>query len=119
METNVIIHGDCLEIMKSIPNESIDAVLTDPPYGVTQDDDDYVATTFLKDAYRVLKPNAALMMFVGQRTLREFWNEAERVGFVWLNTIVWHYKNTFKRERRRFALQYDPILYFFQRRLCS
>lgn len=30
-----LLHGDCLEIMKSIPDQSIDLVLTDPPYGTT------------------------------------------------------------------------------------
>ena len=29
---NQIIHGDCLEILKSLPDESVDAVITDPPY---------------------------------------------------------------------------------------
>lgn len=109
---NSILLGDCIKRMGDFPDGTFDAVLTDPPYGVTGDDDDYVATGFLAEAYRVLKPNGGLMMLVGQATIREFWNEAERVGFKWLNTIVWHYKNTIKRERRRFAIQYDPILYF-------
>lgn len=30
--TNQIIHGDCLEVLKGIPDKSIDAVITDPPY---------------------------------------------------------------------------------------
>ena len=28
-------HGDCLQLMKNIPNGSIDAIITDPPYGTT------------------------------------------------------------------------------------
>lgn len=32
---NKIIKGDCLEVMKHIPNESIDAIITDPPYGIS------------------------------------------------------------------------------------
>lgn len=31
---NKIIHGDCLEVMKELPDKSIDLVLTDPPYGI-------------------------------------------------------------------------------------
>ena len=34
METNVCYQGDCLEVMKEIPDKSIDLVLADPPYGV-------------------------------------------------------------------------------------
>jgi site-specific DNA-methyltransferase (adenine-specific) len=30
-----LLHGDCLELMKSIPDKSIDAIITDPPYGTT------------------------------------------------------------------------------------
>ena len=30
-----LIHGDCLEMMKTIPDASIDAIITDPPYGTT------------------------------------------------------------------------------------
>jgi 16S rRNA G966 N2-methylase RsmD len=30
-----LMHGDCLELMKTIPDKSIDMVLTDPPYGTT------------------------------------------------------------------------------------
>jgi len=112
MKTNRIITGDCVKEMKGLPTETFDDILTDPPYGVTTDLDDYVATGFLKEAYRVLKPDAALMMFVGQATIREFWNAAESAGFTWLNTIVWHYKNTIKRQRKSLAIQYDPILYF-------
>jgi len=33
INNNCIINGDCLEVMKSIPNKSIDAIITDPPYG--------------------------------------------------------------------------------------
>jgi site-specific DNA-methyltransferase (adenine-specific) len=36
MEINKIYQGDCLELMKQLPDKSIDLVLTDPPYGVTQ-----------------------------------------------------------------------------------
>jgi len=36
LELNKIYCGDCLELMKQIPDKSIDLVLTDPPYGTTQ-----------------------------------------------------------------------------------
>ncbi len=37
MEVNKIIHGDCLEFMKTLPDKCIDLVLTDPPYGIGED----------------------------------------------------------------------------------
>ena len=33
--TNKLLHGDCLELMKDIPDGSVDAIITDPPYGTT------------------------------------------------------------------------------------
>ena len=44
METNKIYQGDCLELMKEIPDKSIDLILTDPPYGVNLDYDVYEDT---------------------------------------------------------------------------
>ena len=35
-EGNILYHGDCLEVMKSMPDNSIDSVITDPPYGLGQ-----------------------------------------------------------------------------------
>ena len=35
LDINTIYHGDCLELMKDIPDKSIDLVLTDPPYGIS------------------------------------------------------------------------------------
>lgn len=112
MQSNQVILSKWSDTVPHYPSEIFDAVITDPPYGVTKDADDYIATDFLPEMYRVLKPNSALFMCVGQATIREFWNAAEAAGFKWLNTIVWYYKNAIKRERKRFAIQYDPVLYF-------
>lgn len=109
---NTVVHADSHEWLAECEGGLFDAIVTDPPYGVTQDHDDYVATDWLKDAYRVLKDDSALLMCVGQATLREFWNAAEEVGFTWLNTIIWWHRNSLSRQTRRFAIQYDPILYF-------
>jgi site-specific DNA-methyltransferase (adenine-specific) len=38
MNNKEVIQGDCLEVMKSIPDESIDAIITDPPYGLPNED---------------------------------------------------------------------------------
>lgn len=108
---NCIITGDNLKVMSSFPDGAFDAIVTDPPYGITKDDDDYVAIEWLEEAYRVLKNDSALIMCTGMASLRHFWTEAERVGFKWLNTIIWWHRNSLSRQKRSFAFQYDPILY--------
>lgn len=60
--------GDCLELMKDIPDGSIDMVLTDPPYGTTQCKWDTVIDLELmwKDLKRITKDNGAIILFGNQ-----------------------------------------------------
>ena len=60
-----ILLGDCLELMKDIPNGSIDMILTDPPYGVTKIKWDSVIDLDLMwaELYRVTKENGAIVLF--------------------------------------------------------
>jgi len=60
-----LIKGDCLEVMKSIPDASIDAVITDPPYGTTACKWDSVIDFDLmwEQLHRVIKPNGAIVLF--------------------------------------------------------
>ncbi len=63
-----ILHGDCLDIMSTIPDDSIDMVLTDLPYGVTQNTwDTVIPFDRLWDHYlRVTKLNAAIVLTATQ-----------------------------------------------------
>ncbi len=57
--------GDCLEVMKTIENNSIDAIITDPPYGTTQCKWDNVIDFYLmwEQLNRIIKPNGAIVLF--------------------------------------------------------
>lgn len=60
-----LIHGDCLDKMKDIPDKSIDMILCDLPYGVTQNDKD-IQLPFIElwDNYnRIIKDNGAILLF--------------------------------------------------------
>jgi len=59
-----LIHGDCLEEMKKIPDGSVDMVLTDPPYGTTACKWDTVIDLELmwEQLNRIIKPNGAIVM---------------------------------------------------------
>ena len=61
----MIINGDCLEVMKSIPDGSVDMVLTDPPYGTTACKWDSVIDFDLmwEQLKRVIKVNGAIVLF--------------------------------------------------------
>ena len=57
--------GDCLELMKSIPDGSVDAIITDPPYGTTACKWDSVIdfTLMWEQLNRIIKPNGAIVLF--------------------------------------------------------
>ena len=63
-----ILKGDCLELMKSIPDGSIDAIITDPPYGTTACKwDSVIDFEFMwEQLNRVIKDNGAIVLFSAQ-----------------------------------------------------
>lgn len=58
-------HGDCLELMKDIPDGSVDMILCDPPYGTTQNKwDCVIPLDSLWEQYnRIIKPNGCVALF--------------------------------------------------------
>lgn len=68
MSTIDLRHGDCLELMKSIPDQSIDFILVDPPYGTTQCKWDSVIpfTPMWEQVNRIIKDDGAIVMFGAQ-----------------------------------------------------
>lgn len=63
-----ILLGDCLELMKDIPNGSIDAIITDPPYGTTACKWDVIIPFDLmwEQINRIVKPNGVIVLFSGE-----------------------------------------------------
>ena len=57
--------GDCLEVMKTIKDNSVDAIITDPPYGTTACKWDSVIDFGLmwEQLNRIIKPNGAIVLF--------------------------------------------------------
>ena len=57
--------GDCIEVMKTIEDNSIDAIITDPPYGTTQCKWDSVIPfePMWEQLNRIIKPNGAIVLF--------------------------------------------------------
>ena len=60
-----LMKGDCLELMKSIPDGSVDLILTDPPYGTTACKWDFVIPfePMWVELKRIIKPNGAIVLF--------------------------------------------------------
>lgn len=85
--------GDCLEEMKTIPNGSIDAIITDPPYGTTACKWDSVIDFELmwEQLNRVIKPNGAIVLFGSEpfsSALRMSNIKDYKYDWIWKKTIA-------------------------------
>lgn len=60
-----LLQGDCIELMKTLPDKSIDAIITDPPYGTTACKWDSVIPfeSMWEQLKRIIKPNGAIVLF--------------------------------------------------------
>lgn len=88
---NQIIHGDCLEVLKGIPDGSIDAVITDPPYKYLNHkiETDWDENLFFTEVLRILKKDSFLVFFGrGESWFR--WNYiCQAIGFKFKEEIIW------------------------------
>jgi len=91
----VILHGDCVEQMALLPEASIDACVTDPPYelgfmGKKWDKSGIAFNAYTwRAVYRVLKPGAHLLAFGGTRTFHRIAVAIEDAGFDIRDSIAW------------------------------
>ena len=93
--------GDCLETMKSLPDSSVDSIVTDPPYGLKfmgkKWDYDVPSVAIWREALRVLKPGGHLLAFAGSRTYHVMAMRIENAGFEIRDQIMWIYGSGFPK----------------------
>lgn len=96
-----LITGDCLEVMRGMAAESVDAVVTDPPYGLSfmgkRWDYDVPSTAIWAECLRVLKPGGHLLAFAGTRTQHRMAVRIEDAGFEIRDMIAWVYGSGFPK----------------------
>lgn len=108
--------GDCLELMKDIPDDSVDLIVTDPPYKtITGGDSDGANSVrpkgmlsgnrklfkfqnmkvclWMPELYRILKTETHCYIFTNSLNLQEILNEATKVGFKLHNILIWEKNN--------------------------
>jgi len=125
MKTNTIIQGDCVKVMSTLPDNSIDTIITDPPYNLTTPDSgfhrgkdspfkrtaksggfmgmewDGTQIAFKpetwKQALRVTKPGGTLLCFGGTRTYHRMACAVEDAGWIIKDCIMWLYGSGFPK----------------------
>lgn len=93
--------GNCLDVLKTLDAESIDAIVTDPPYGLAfmgkKWDYDVPSTDIWQECLRVLKPGGHLLAFAGTRTQHRMACRIEDAGFEIRDMIAWVYGSGFPK----------------------
>lgn len=97
--TDQILQGDCTRVLRTLPDASVDLVVTDPPYGVryrdrlnrtiANDDRPERILGAFDDVYRVLKPDTFCVSFYGWNRVDAFLAAWRRAGFVPVGHLVW------------------------------
>lgn len=108
--------GDCLEIMKKIPDGSIDAIITDPPYGTTACKWDSVIDFALmwSELNRIIKPNGAIVLFGSEpfsSALRVSNIKNYKYDWIWEKDKVTGFLNSKKQPLRNF----ENIIIFYKK----
>ena len=94
-------HGDCREVLQALPDESVHAVVTDPPSGLSfmgkRWDYDVPSVEVWQQCLRVLKPGGHLLAFAGTRTQHRMAVRIEDAGFEIRDMIAWVYGSGFPK----------------------
>tara|TARA_Y100000590_G_scaffold47777_2_gene50668 strand:- start:7120 stop:7893 length:774 start_codon:yes stop_codon:yes gene_type:complete len=115
LSINKIYNKDCIVGMKSIPDEKVDLIITDPPFAINfkakkanynrkssrvlsgyneiKVDDYYDFTnSWLHEAYRILKKSGSMYVFSGWNNLKDILIALDENGFITINHIIWKYQ---------------------------
>lgn len=94
-------HGDCLDVLRTMPDNSVDSIVTDPPYGLSfmgkRWDYEVPQAATWAEAFRVLKPGGHMLAFFGSRTYHRGVVQIEDGGFEVFDQIMWVYGSGFPK----------------------
>lgn len=131
---NVIIHGDCEEVIRDFPDNSIDLIFTSPPYADQRKQtyggvhpDDYVEWFLPKSEQflRVLKPTGSFILNIKERVVNgerhtyvmELIFKMREQGWLWTEEYIWHKKNSYPGKwPNRFRDAWERLLHFNKQR---
>jgi len=110
-----ILHGDCIEVMRQMPVNSVDFILSDPPYlvnyrdrtgrSIQNDNNDGWLKPAMKEAYRVLKQDRVAVMFYGWSKVDAFFAAWKNAGFHPVGHIV--FRKDYASKRRLVQYQHE------------
>lgn len=127
----LVMQGDCLELLKDIPDGSVDMVLTDPPYGIDYQsqrkknkadwtpkikNDKRPFTDFLPLIKRILSPNGCVMVFTRWDVQQHFIDRMNESDLRVKNVLIWDKEiHGMGDLKRAFASRYESIIFHSER----
>jgi DNA modification methylase len=113
--TNQIVHGECIEVMRQMPANSVDFILTDPPYlvnyrdrtgrSIQNDIDDTWLKPAMAEVYRVLKQDRVAIIFYGWTKIDAFFEAWRNAGFQPVGHIV--FRKSYRSKSRFLRYQHE------------
>lgn len=120
--------GDCLDVLRGLPDASVDAVVTDPPYGtasVTKVQkrgtnrletfaitwDTQLPLEWVIPAARVLKPGGSLLAFTDTKAITTVWQALKHAGVNPLQCVYWHKTNPPPQPRKNFSSAVEALIF--------
>jgi len=131
---DTIIQGDCGEVLKTLPDNCIDLIVTSPPYADSRKNtyggihpDEYVAWFLPRSAemLRVLKPTGTFVLNIKEKVVNgerhtyvlELIVEMRKQGWLWTEEYIWHKKNAYPGKwSNRFRDSWERCLQFNKQR---
>ena len=109
-----LFNGDCLEKLCELQCACVDAIVTDPPYGLSfmgkKWDYEVPSVDIWKECLRVLKPGGHLLSFSSARTYHRMACNVEDAGFEIRDQIMWVYGSGFPKSTNQLKPSHEPIV---------
>lgn len=127
-----LVNGDCMEFMASIPDNSVDLIVTDPPYKTTSrggtgnsggmckkeifskgqvfKHNDMKMSDYMPELFRILKDGSHFYIMTNQVNLYEMLTVAKETGFHFTKSLIWNKGN--KIMGQAYMSQFEYILFF-------
>ena len=120
--------GDCLEVMKGIPDRSIDAIITDPPYNIARKnnfktmgragidfgewDKGFDLFSYIDQIPRILSKNGSVVIFNDWKNIGNIARYCESKGLITKDMLRWEKANPMPRNRdRRYITDYECAIW--------
>lgn len=109
-----VINADCRDAMRAMDADSVDAIVSDPPYGLSFMgkgwDRGVPGVDFWTEALRVVKPGAYMLAFGGARTFHRLACAIEDAGWEIQDCLSWLYGSGFPKHKSKLKPAWEPII---------